>query len=523
MEGFLLSLLACTVTMSAAALLYLAARPFLAKRLTAKSRYYAWLVILIGLLLPFRPQAGYAPIQIDLPEMAPIEISTAYQEDDVLTGGICGTHSVQPVMQFPWYQALFWLWAAGGFVCLTRQLYRHARFILDPEISCILKQQRMELGMTRDVQLKRCPLTATPMLAGILKPAILLPETSFSQEELTLILRHELVHAKRGDLCYKALMMVCQSLHWFNPFMQMIRHAVDIDCEISCDEETLRDLPLSLRTQYGKTILKTASAASSAVTVFCTNFYGGVNDMKKRLNELFSMHKRHFGILTLLVVLAVCVMTGSILSFGYSVNSEGQASSTLDTGSQSTANSQNPKDQTLTYDNGISIVLDENGKWVGGGYDGGIDLNLPLAEMEKEYLALLEPFFQEYPQYRIDILNASNSPHLPGFFMKGTYSSKLAIPNVENHHVFINYNYRYDIKDRTQISSVQAEQFYDELTSILQSQLKQKDLDYFQNTKYKDILQEMGQIAANVMPDNCHIIFEESQDGVVIEEKSSLE
>jgi beta-lactamase regulating signal transducer with metallopeptidase domain len=55
MQSFVIALLTCSVAMSALALLYLALTPLLAKRYSARGRYYAWLIILIGLIVPFRP------------------------------------------------------------------------------------------------------------------------------------------------------------------------------------------------------------------------------------------------------------------------------------------------------------------------------------------------------------------------------------------------------------------------------------------------------------------------------------
>lgn len=50
--------------MSVIALLYIALDPLLAKKYSAKSIYLGWLIIILGLLIPFRPQFSSALIQI---------------------------------------------------------------------------------------------------------------------------------------------------------------------------------------------------------------------------------------------------------------------------------------------------------------------------------------------------------------------------------------------------------------------------------------------------------------------------
>ena len=68
MKGFMVMLLICSVTMSAAALFYMAATPLLAKHYSVKARYYSWLVIIIGLIIPFRPKFGNALVRVNVPD-----------------------------------------------------------------------------------------------------------------------------------------------------------------------------------------------------------------------------------------------------------------------------------------------------------------------------------------------------------------------------------------------------------------------------------------------------------------------
>ena len=66
MQNFIVSLLSCSVTMSVLALLFMASTPFLAKRYSERGRYYAGLVFVIALIVPFRPQPNSAIINIDI-------------------------------------------------------------------------------------------------------------------------------------------------------------------------------------------------------------------------------------------------------------------------------------------------------------------------------------------------------------------------------------------------------------------------------------------------------------------------
>ena len=67
MRTFLITLLISSATMSMLALIYMAITPLLEKRYSRKWLYYTWLLILIWLLVPLRPQVGVAAIRIDIP------------------------------------------------------------------------------------------------------------------------------------------------------------------------------------------------------------------------------------------------------------------------------------------------------------------------------------------------------------------------------------------------------------------------------------------------------------------------
>ena len=67
MQNFVITLLTCSVTMSALALFYMAVTPLLSRRYSEKGRYYAWLIVVIGLIIPFRPQWSNAIVKMDMP------------------------------------------------------------------------------------------------------------------------------------------------------------------------------------------------------------------------------------------------------------------------------------------------------------------------------------------------------------------------------------------------------------------------------------------------------------------------
>ena len=79
-----------------------------------------------------------------------------------------------------------------------------------------------------------------PLVVGLLRPRILLPERELSPEQWEGVLTHELVHWRRHDLWIKWLAVLARAVHWFNPAVWWLVCRLEQDCELSCDEQTVR-------------------------------------------------------------------------------------------------------------------------------------------------------------------------------------------------------------------------------------------------------------------------------------------
>lgn len=166
-------------------------------------------------------------------------------------------------------QIVFILWAAGavgvgawllgGHVKFLRYRRRWAEPVEDLETLACCDALMDELGLRRRPRLTRCPGLRSPMLAGILRPVLLLPEEPMPSKELRFALLHELTHYRRKDLWLRALTLWVNVLHWFDPLMWLLVRWVERDMELACDEQVLRTLPPEEYRAYGSALLKLAS------------------------------------------------------------------------------------------------------------------------------------------------------------------------------------------------------------------------------------------------------------------------
>lgn len=74
-----------------------------------------------------------------------------------------------------------------------------------------------------------------PMIFGIRKKYILFPKSTYTSQEIRIILEHELVHVKHHDLLMKRLVLFLCTFLWFIPGPSEMLEALDDWCETGCD------------------------------------------------------------------------------------------------------------------------------------------------------------------------------------------------------------------------------------------------------------------------------------------------
>ena len=270
----------------------------------------------MALILPVR-----AKITLTLPE---VFLPILPRSIDAAASGTVDI--ADTVKTWDWHQYAGLLWAAGVLCFLGWHLFQHLRFLSavrrwseDIKDSAILKQfilTKAELGIRDRITIKSCACIKTPMMIGLLHPVVLLPQIDFSQDELPLILKHELVHYKRKDLWYKVLTMIASAIHWFNPVVHIMVGSALTLCEISCDEEVLRGHDAKGRAQYGEAIIGVIRSGSAYHTALSTNFYSGTQGMKKRIYAMMDMTKKRFSPVFFIAVfmITICGTTAFALS-----------------------------------------------------------------------------------------------------------------------------------------------------------------------------------------------------------------
>ena len=200
-----------------------------------------------------------------------------------------------------------------GFLLIQR-FRKGAR--LDPDAARILKG----MAKTRRIPaVSRTDRISTPLLTGLLRPIILLPEHPFSPADLTLILTHEYTHYRYRDLFLKLFLLLTACVQWFNPLGWLLVRESGFLCEEACDWRITRHLDREERRRYGRILLETMDHCPEG------GFSAALSDsgrlIEKRLKKMLhaSPMKKRFVALAAAAVLALCG-AGTVLAVSLSPN-----------------------------------------------------------------------------------------------------------------------------------------------------------------------------------------------------------
>ncbi len=225
----------------------------------------------------------------------------------------------------PWALALFAVWLAGTLIVLLFQTIRHARFLrlirrwqspVPKEVQAALAEQCVYLRITPPPAYT-VPCVQSPMVVGLLRPMLLLPEIVYDPQQLSMMLTHELIHLKLRHLWGKALCCLISAVHWFNPLMPNLMREMGLLCEMACDEAVLTQKEPEHRRAYVDAILSAALLTRTVRTPICSPFDGGVkhmNRIKQRIALLTPFQPRRAGAGLIVCTLLLALFTGSVLA-----------------------------------------------------------------------------------------------------------------------------------------------------------------------------------------------------------------
>ncbi|HBF4285342.1 M56 family metallopeptidase [Clostridioides difficile] len=295
------NLIKTTIVCSLGICLLLFLKRYLFKKFSKRFNYYIWLIIVFRMLLFL---FNYT-IVYEVKETEENAVGNNITQIDISTDN-----------NLMLYVAYLWL-----FVTIVIAVYtfiKYTRFknlvvdvsydIEDNDINCIYKNLLKELNIKKKIELRGSDELISPAGMGLFKSYIFLPDYPYSKDELTWILKHELMHFKNKDILIKFLVLSVKIIYWFNPLVYIMSNRINLDCELCCDESVLADCSLKDKKEYALALIKSIKFSKNYNSKILTTEFDKTN-LEKRLESIVKK-KGKSGIL-----IAVLVFMTSITSF----------------------------------------------------------------------------------------------------------------------------------------------------------------------------------------------------------------
>lgn len=221
---------------------------------------------------------------------------------------------------------LFATWAAGAAGVLGWKVLSHLRFrrrvlkdavsVTDEETLAVWKAELARAWVKKTKwKLVRSQSLTTPLSIGLFDrtTCVVLPARSYTPQELSLVLRHEIIHICRGDPSSKFFMAFCTAMCWFNPLMWVAMRKSADDFELSCDETVLLDEPQPVRREYAELLLNTAGDERG----FTTCLSATASALRYRLKNVMAPGKKRTGAILVGLTFAVLALCTGHMALAY--------------------------------------------------------------------------------------------------------------------------------------------------------------------------------------------------------------
>lgn len=331
-------ILSLSLSASILAVILFALKPLISNKFSKSIQYCLWIVVLLRLVVPFsfetsimnelfygnQTPAAVASSTIIQPIGGTGENNSATAilpgiKESTANGVSNGAAGYGSYFMDLFNRYALYIWLLGVIISLIVNLVGYVRFskhLKQTNKAPTDKQAEMLVALLngrKNVRLARNHFVTTPMLIGIIRPYIIIPDTNFDEKQLKNILLHEITHLKHFDIAVKWLTMIASSIHWFNPLMYFIKKEVNHACELACDEAVIKNLSSAEKQAYGDTLISVVAEHKYPIGVLQATMCEEKKSLKERLVAIMNHNKKSKPIIILSMSLIGLVIFGAIL------------------------------------------------------------------------------------------------------------------------------------------------------------------------------------------------------------------
>ena len=354
MEVFILHILKLNIIAAVVILLVKVLATLFKGRVSARWKYFIWLLITISLCVPVRLPENLALVDFKVlrssqqntqnPKIT--DYAVRPEKSQKITETVSSaSNDMKNLTEIPEqkrtvrYESDKWLgivalifaavWLSVTVLKLTGELLAYYFSIRNLERMSLQVSDTVSIQMYRAAcqkkhvrripELRQNAGLTTPLLAGLLHTKLYLPATGYSAEERKLIFYHELTHYCHRDLWYKMLLRICALIYWFNPFLLIMLKEADKDIENLCDTAVVRRVNKKEHKLYRQLLLRTV-AMENQIPYVTASLNDSEMVFKDRILYMVNIRKLRKGILP--GILVTLLLAGGNLVFNVSAGTD---------------------------------------------------------------------------------------------------------------------------------------------------------------------------------------------------------
>lgn len=254
-------------------------KPITAKKLPARWQYCVWVAVLISMVLPAYKLIPKKEAQrlAEIPKNQTVQTQQPQTQekntpDTVVTFDTPIEYrevNLSPKIQIRLFDLIAYIWSAGALIFLLAVIISYFRFLCRKNKNSVIisdnkifSEVKNELKISKHIGLKAAADIKSPMLVGVLFPTVYIPCREIPDDNMRMVLLHELTHYKRKDLLVKWFAILVNAVHWFNPLCYLACANLSEACEVSCDMSVTKNMPEDEQKLYMQTILNLATERS---------------------------------------------------------------------------------------------------------------------------------------------------------------------------------------------------------------------------------------------------------------------
>lgn len=307
------------------AIIITAVRPLTKKIFSAGWHYYMWLSVLLVMMIPLSVKLPNISTKTSIAAKTAASVVTVSENHKAETEfGEKGNNSEEITaiaekignIASENSEKLAYIWFFTAAMLFVMKIFAYTLFRIKAcRNSKIIFIPKLRNYTDRNVITRVSSELSSPLVTGIFKPVLYLPNAELTGEQTDNILAHEMTHVKRNDILYKWFMTVVKCVHWFNPIIYLVARQINIDCEVSCDLAVVKNMYNNGEISYIETILSLIQQKEKPFPL-TTAMTGSKKTLKKRFYFIRN-RKRIAGRTNVIsVIISVILLISALLANG---------------------------------------------------------------------------------------------------------------------------------------------------------------------------------------------------------------